>query len=658
MGIAIVLLGACAAGTTSDQDRQDVELIFEGAEEIGHSELAEVIERDVERYREDPRPSVLDDAVFRLLQHYRSRGFVWAAVEARASGRRLTFTIREGPGAELGRVRFEGNQALSRDDLEEVVERVRSGTDPAYSPKLLSRVVEALLAAYGEKGYVEAVVSDPQTSYVEDQRAMNVTFRITEGKSYTLRSIEGLPEQPEVRKRLGARIGATYTPHTGREVEAAIVDYYRERGHPFVRVRVETRLDRDQGLATLLLDMRLGPFGVVGEIQVVGNQRARESFVRSRSGLEPGIEYRLSDLVRAQKRIMDTGLFRQVTVTPVGFQEGSKEFPIEIRVEEVPPGEVSLRGGFGSLEGPRVGADVAYHDLFGGAEYVRLGGTFGSLGSRADIETGFPYILGTEFRPSVSVYFEEQKLPSFDATSFGAVPSVLYPLTEHLKWTVGARAAFIRTSNVEPDVPPGDRLDFDYLAVFTSAEWDWRNNATLPSRGFRLHGLVETSRRALASDVQFIKGSGGGDGYVPLPWDLVLAASLDAGMIRPIERTEEIPISIRYFAGGTTTVRGFEYGTLGPKVDGEPTGGEVFASLQVELRFPIWGELHGALFTDRGGVWADRRDVDLDETRYSVGLGLRYYTPAGALVADVAWNVARKEDEDPVEFHVSVGFPF
>jgi outer membrane protein insertion porin family len=57
-------------------------------------------------------------------------------------------------------------------------------------------------------------------------------------------------------------------------------------------------------------------------------------------------------------------------------------------------------------------------------------------------------------------------------------------------------------------------------------------------------------------------------------------------------------------------------------------------------------------------VWFDARDFELDDTRWSVGLGLRYYTPAGALVLDVGWNADKEEGESAVEAHVSIGFPF
>ena len=97
---------------------------------------------------------------------------------------------------------------------------------------------------------------------------------------------------------------------------------------------------------------------------------------------------------------------------------------------------------------------------------------------------------------------------------------------------------------------------------------------------------------------------------------------------------------------------------LGPEVDDEATGGQLFMAVQAELRFPIWEGLHGAVFHDRGGVWFEAHDFDVDDTRWSVGAGIRYYTPAGALVLDVGWNPDREERESAVEAHVSIGFPF
>jgi outer membrane protein assembly factor BamA len=302
--------------------------------------------------------------------------------------------------------------------------------------------------------------------------------------------------------------------------------------------------------------------------------------------------------------------------------------------------------------------DFRYANLLGGAELFRVAGTVSRFGYRTEAELSFPFIFGSDFRPGVSGYYETEDYPSFEAVAIGEVLSLSYPVLEKVQATAGVRHAAIRTKEVEPGVPPGDLLDFDYTAPFLFAVWDVRDSPLLPSRGFLVDGRLEWSGSSFSRDIQFLNAGGRGAVFLPLPWNLVFAASLQGGVIAPLGSTDVIPVSLRYFAGGTNTVRGFEFASLGPQVNGKATGGEAFLALQTEVRYPIWGDLHGAVFSDRGGVWEDYRRVNLSDCRYSVGTGLRFHTPAGAIVADVAWNPDRKPGEHGWSFHFSIGFPF
>src|SRR5262249_41767164 len=213
--------------------------------------------------------------------------------------------------------------------------------------------------------------------------------------------------------------------------------------------------------------------------------------------------------------------------------------------------------------------------------------------------------------------------------------------------------------NVDPTVPPGDLLDFNYTAFIFTPTLDLRDNPVVPTRGILLMAEVSYSPSYLLSDVEFWKAAGRFSYYFPFPEGIVFATSFQGGVIAPIGKTDQIPIALREFAGGTSSVRGYKFESIGPKgANGEPTGGEVSLSFQSEIRFPIYGNFQGALFSDQGGVWFDRTRVHLPDMRYSVGAGLRFLTPAGALVADFGWNPHPRKGEYPVEFHLSVGFPF
>jgi outer membrane protein insertion porin family len=632
------------------------EVRFKGLDAFSESELLRVIEGDIQRYQENPRQAPLDDAVFRLEQHYRSRGWAMAEVTAQVEDHRITFRIVEHRIVTLGRVHFEGNTLFSDEELKALLDRSASGRLLPYSKKLISLQVDTILMAYAIKGHIEASVAPPTRRYEESTARFHVTYTITEGREFKVVSVGPAPEGLE--DRYSAFVGKPYDPAIATEVEATASDRLRESGHPHALVVATPKINPLDATVKIELVITPGPVARIGTIDVRGNDRATDTFLRSRAALEMGRLFRASDIREAERRILKTGLFRVVKVIPQEMQEGQTEVPILIEVEENKPGEASIRAGTGTLDGPRLGADVAYQNLFGSGGLVRLGGTVSKIGTRGDFEVAFPWFLGTDFRPGISYYIESQELPSFDVRSDGITPSITYPITDRHTVTGGWRQAEIRTSNVDPGVPPGDLLDFEYRALFFATSLDFRDSALLPSRGFRLSGSIEWAPEKFATDIEFFKALGRTDFYVGLPFDLVLAVALQGGLIRPLADTDEIPISLRFFAGGANSVRGFEYGTIGDSVNGEPTGGELYACVQVELRFPIWGELHGAAFTDRGGVWLDPDDADIDDTRWSVGTGLRYYTPAGALSADLAWNVDNEEDEEDLVFHFSIGFPF
>ena len=628
---------------------------FEGVVEGSESDLMKLVERDERRYRERPRVSVIDDVVFRTFRYYRVRGYANVHVEHEKRGEKVVFKIDEGAVILLGRVHFQGNSAIDDEELERVRPFTLPGKSQPYSDQVVALMTSGIIAAYRAKGFVDVTVSHPVESHQENR--VNVTFHVTEGKQYRISAIEGVTKDLADQLELAEK---PYTTQAEAQAEAAIVDHYREKGYPFVRAVVTAEIDVEAGRVELLAKVEDVESPVkLGDVHPSGNVRTRDSFVRRRTGLSRDERYNPERLREAEKRLLETGLFRIARVQP-GPLDDEKQLTVDVQLEEREPGEISVLAGYGTLDGPRTGAGIAYKNLFGGTELVAARGLVSRLGYRVEVEAAIDYCLGSDFRPGSTAYLEDREYPSYEVTSWGGGGNLLYRFTDGVQATVGASYAVIRTDEVEPNVPEGDLLDFDYRALSLSASWNLLDDPIIPTQGVYVSGAVIWSDKEFDSDTQFVSTEGRVSGYVPLPWDVVFAASIKGGRIRPIDDTNLIPISLRKFAGGTSTVRGFEALTLGPKVNGDPTGGELFAALQAEVRFPIWSDLHGAVFGDRGGVWFRTNDFDFDDTRYAAGVGLRYHTTAGALVADLAWNPdpIRDDGEELFVLHVSVGFPF
>ena len=111
----------------------------------------------------------------------------------------------------------------------------------------------------------------------------------------------------------------------------------------------------------------------------------------------------------------------------------------------------------------------------------------------------------------------------------------------------------------------------------------------------------------------------------------------------------ELPTSLRFFAGGDKSVRGYDLDELGPlDADGDVIGGDRLLSGSIEFDFPIRRNWSMALFSDAGSAFDDSPDFS-----YSVGLGVRWYSPLGPIRADLAHPL--NHSDRTIRLHISIG---
>jgi outer membrane protein assembly factor BamA len=120
-----------------------------------------------------------------------------------------------------------------------------------------------------------------------------------------------------------------------------------------------------------------------------------------------------------------------------------------------------------------------------------------------------------------------------------------------------------------------------------------------------------------------------------------------------------LPLSERFFAGGSTTLRGFAQNGVGP-IDADHTarGGQAMLVLNNELRVPLLGRIDGVLFGDLGNVYPRVSDFSLSDLRESAGVGLRVRTPWFLLRGDYGVVLDRRPGERRSRFYFSLGQAF
>jgi translocation and assembly module TamA len=152
--------------------------------------------------------------------------------------------------------------------------------------------------------------------------------------------------------------------------------------------------------------------------------------------------------------------------------------------------------------------------------------------------------------------------------------------------------------------------------------------------------------------------------YRTLAAGTTLASRLDLGVAQPLGDAAELLPSNRFFAGGTSTMRGYKRRRLGP-VDAanEPVGGEamVLAGAEVRQTLGSIGSLPVGLtgFLDTGQVWATRQAARGDDIAAAVGAGVWVRTPVGPARLDVAYNLGAPAHGDArTVFHFAIGYPY
>jgi translocation and assembly module TamA len=219
------------------------------------------------------------------------------------------------------------------------------------------------------------------------------------------------------------------------------------------------------------------------------------------------------------------------------------------------------------------------------------------------------------------------------------------------------------------------------LDLVPSFFWDRRNDLISPSRGWTSLVQLQYAFPSDLTDVELLKAFVQQTQYFDLGRQGVVAVSLRAGGIEPFSTltpTEEdplagfpsrdIPIGERFFAGGDTTHRAYGRDDLGIRgqtlllntamTEYIPVGGNGLLLLNLEYRFPLFGDFGGSVFFDTGNVWPDWRSIDLGDVKNGAGLGARYLSPLGPLRAGIAWKLDREPGESSYELFFNIGNAF
>lgn len=231
--------------------------------------------------------------------------------------------------------------------------------------------------------------------------------------------------------------------------------------------------------------------------------------------------------------------------------------------------------------------------------------------------------------------------------------------SESDKQTLGARLTHNRTENwlenpyvelTREEFEVGEQLDITRLLT-PGIKWETTIGRTL-RRDFSGHRVsidIRGAHDSLLSDTTFLQASVSAKWITTLGSATRLLLRADVGATVK-ESLDELPATVRFFAGGDTSVRGYDFETIGPVDDeGNVIGGSHQVVLSLEADWEIRDKWTVAVFVDSGSAF-NGKDIDMST---GIGLGLRWYSPVGPIRIDIAHPL--DDPENDYRFHITLG---
>lgn len=501
-----------------------------------------------------------------------------------------------------------------------------------------------------------------QLNQLPDSQDAQIGIEIEKGPLYTLGpvTITGLPAgfTPDTKIRAGQVALAAPVLEARDQLTTAL----HNEGYAFAEVSEPYALaNQTTHKLNVSYIVTAGPHVNIGEITFSGLKRTNPNFLRRNIDLKPGQPYSTTALQDARSTLLGLGIFSSVMPVPAE-QATNGEVPINFRVQEMKRHTVSISGAYATDTGFSIGTSWKDRNLFGQAESLTISAAISGIAGNATNGLGYD-LKGVFIKPNYYVHNQtlalsvealKESLTAYDRKGVILGGSLSRPITENT--TISYGPTFINEQ-----VTQEGRSQTYVLAQFPiTFGWNTTNSVLEPTKGHKLSLTLTPTYPVVGKRHRpFVIMQASGSVYVPVERDArgVIAVH---GVLGSVQGTSQfnVPPDQRFYAGGSGTVRGYSYQTVGPLFpDDKPQGGLALDAINFEFRQHITKTIGIVPFVDAGQVSAGSRPFK-GPVRVGYGLGLRYYTGIGPIRADIAFPAKRTPGSGSFALYIGLGEAF
>jgi len=359
-----------------------------------------------------------------------------------------------------------------------------------------------------------------------------------------------------------------------------------------------------------------------------------------------GDPYSADQVSTLHLNLLNSGYFKEVRIQPQTEKAGDDgQIPIDAKLEMSLRNRVSLGLGATTDEGPRIrlGWKRPWVNRYG--HFATFDGSWSLVKREVTAQYTIPLNPPLTHQLQFMTGWESEQVEDTDRGTFSAGVQrwKIFPS----KWE---QTLFLRWEHerfTQADVEDETRLTLPGISLSRTR----RSSEVNPTRGDKLFGLIEGTHPDFFSDIAL--------GRTLLQAKRLntwgnhrLSGRIEYGALST-EDFDRVPSSLRFFAGGDQSVRGFAYQSLSPKnEEGELIGGSYLLTGSLEYNYQFAAKWRSALFFDIGNAFAD--STLFGGFAQGTGVGIQWISPLAPIKLDFAWGIS--ESPAPFRVHLSMGF--
>jgi outer membrane protein insertion porin family len=608
----------------------------------------------------------------------------------------VNFRVNEGNKMKVEVINVRGNKVFSASRIKGAMKDTREAgwfTGGNYDPDKVFADYEAVLKLYAREGYAKArlegvslaewgdkgrEVVRASTTFDEANKRILLDLSVNEGPKYRLAGIKitGTTHftEEELLGKMRSPQGKSFNQDHWDEDLARLRAAFTEKGYIYANVSPEFSWDDEAGTLEVAITVVENSKAYIERIDIRGNEVTKDKVIRRVLTLEPGDAFDTETVNRDKMRIFNLGFFENVAIDTQPGSDMDKLVLIYDVSPERKTGTLSLGAGYSSVEGLVGFLQVSQNNLFGNGQAVSAQWDFGDRKSSYSLSFTEPWLMDKPVSFGIDIYriLRTQSYASqgFDQTSTGGSLRLGYRFRDAWDaWQVFNTYRY--QSDEYSNISPGLQINAgqeNISSITPSVVRDSRDNIFDASRGSYNIFSLTMAGGYLGGDRHFIKPVYDTRLHFTTPaifgWQwlqrFVLGFRGRVGYATPYDAgtgLSEVPISERFYMGGTDTVRGYLERSLGGQVS--LRGGHFTLLNNIEYGFKPAPPIKLRAFYDSGNIWDSVEDVNWERPYLypSVGFGMLFTIPTSVIQIRLDWGYGLDPTErDPNgRIHFNIG---